>query len=182
MARYKLSQRIPKHVLLLNHGYYPEYPIDALFPPRFASEEQFAEELEQRLKKIPYPYALTRAQKAQSQSTFELMDKLGALPLIAEPSLMLSLRILANLPAHYSRLRQIRSSSTALGKKFRNFHVPLTKELTRHTAAVRKLKEAYEPADEWIGSYLKTAEERLAARGRTPDISRAVTGHAATER
>jgi hypothetical protein len=161
MARYKLSQRIPKHVLLLNDGYYPEYPIDALFPLRFASDEQFAAELEQRLKKIPYPYEPTRAQKAQSQSTFDLMDKLGALPLIAEPSRMLSLRIWANMPAHYSRLRQIRSSSTALGKKFRNFHVPLTKELTRHTAAVRKLKEAYQLGDEWIGSYLKTAEQRL---------------------
>ena len=162
MARYKLSQRIPKQVLLLADRHYPDQPFDALFPPRFAGDEQFVAELEQRLKKIPYPYEPTRAQKAQSQSTFQLMDKLGALPLIVEPSLIPWLNILANMPAHYSGLRQIRSSSTAVGKKFRNFHVSLTKELTRHTAAVRKLKEAYEPGDEWIGTYLKTAEERLA--------------------
>jgi hypothetical protein len=162
MARYKLSQRIPKKVLLLADGHYPDYPIEALFPPRLASDEQFSAELEQRLKSFPYPYEPTRAQKAQSQSTFELINKLGALPLILEHSLISWIRLWAYMPAYWSGLRQVRSSSTALGKKFRKFHVSLTKELTRHTAAVRKLKEAYQLGDEWIGSYLQAAEERLA--------------------
>jgi hypothetical protein len=148
-------------VLDLADQHYPLYPIERLFPPRFASDEQFAAELERRLKKIPYPYEPTRAQSAQSQSTFELLDKLGALPSIVEPSLISQLKIWANGPEYSFGFRQIHSSSTAHGQEFRKFHVSLAKELTRHTAAVRKLKEAYQLGDEWIGPYLRTAEERL---------------------
>ena len=161
MARYKLRQRIPEKLLWLANTHYPPYPIDALLPPRFASDEQFAAELERRLKKIQYPYEPTRAQGAQPRSTFELMNELGALPLIVEPSLISQLRKLANAREYLSGLRQIHDSSTALGKKFRNFHVSLAKELTRHVAAVSKLTEAYEIGVEWLGLYLETAEERL---------------------
>lgn len=161
MARYKLRQRIPEKVLWFADAHYPFYPTDVLFQPRLANDEQFAAELKRRLEKIPYPYEPTRAQKAKSQSTFELMGKLGVLTSIVAPSLISQLRIWANQPEYLSRLRQIRSTSTAIGKKFRDFHVSLAKELIRHAAAVWRLKETYQLGDEWIGPYLRTVEERL---------------------
>ncbi len=161
MARYKLSQRIPPLLSEATDANYPSYPIEELFCPRFATAEQFAAELEQRLKKIPCPYAPTRAQKAQTISTFEFIDKDGLLSSIFEPSLISQLTAHTNNSEYLSGIRQIRSSSTSLGKKFRDFHVSLAKELIRHTAALQKLMGAFEPDDEWIRPFLGTALDRI---------------------
>ena len=67
----------------------------------------------------------------------------------------------ANNSEYLSAIRQIRSSSTPLGKKFRDFHVSLAKELIRHTAALRKLIGTFQPDDKWIGPYFGTALERI---------------------
>lgn len=162
MARYKLSQRMPELLSAIAHANYPFYPIDALFKPRVLSDENFSEELEGRLKTIPYPYKPTRAQKAQSQSTFELIRKRGVLSSIFEPSLISRLKASAvDKPEYWSILRQIRSTSTVLGSEFRHFHNSFAKELARHTAALRKLKDEYQLGNELIGLYLQTAEEQL---------------------
>jgi len=162
MARYKLSDRLPRKILDLAETYYPiDYPFERLFSSRFHSDEQFAAELTRRFKKIPYPYEITRAQVTQSRSTYEVLGKLGVLQAILSESVVCQLQIWGTGPDFWWGLRQIHDAGTELGKKFRRFHIPFAKELLRHTAAVQKLKVEYELGEELIGPYLRTAEQLL---------------------
>ncbi|MGC2185109.1 MAG: hypothetical protein WA637_17660, partial [Terriglobales bacterium] len=162
MARYRISDRLPRKILDLAETYYPiDYPFEKLLSSRFHSDEQFAADLRQRFKKMPYPYDITRAQVTKSQSTYEVLEKRGALRAILSESVVSQLRIRSTDPDYWLALRQIHDAGTELGKKFRRFHIPFAKELLRHTTVVQKLKAEYELGEELIGRYLYTAEQLL---------------------
>jgi len=120
MARYKLSDRVPKLILYLSESYYPE--TDIAFPVQFASKDQFAADVKLRLNKIAYPYLATRAQATASVSTYEELRKRGVVDLIFEPSLIQGLKDASDSYDYASGLRQLHSADTAFGQKFRNFH------------------------------------------------------------
>jgi hypothetical protein len=80
---------------------------------------------------------------------------------IFDPHVLSLLKMWSEGPEYWRRHSEIHSSGTVKGKNFRRFHNSLAKELTRHTAAVRALRDGYALGEEWVGSYLRTAEWRL---------------------
>jgi hypothetical protein len=162
MAKYKISDRVPPSILEASKRLIPlVYPFHTLFPPRFASDQQFADDLKQRFKAIPYPYNLARAKGTQPPSTYEILQKRGAADSLFEPHVIEPLHLWVEDNEQWYKIRLLRFANTDAGKKFRKFHVPLAKDLVRHVNVLQKLKASYELAEEWIGPYVRTAEERL---------------------
>jgi hypothetical protein len=157
MPRYKISDRIPQDILdRASICLGVAYPFHLLFPSRFATDEQFAEDLKRRLKAIPYPYQLTRAQRP---STYDVLRKRIVLDSLFQPAVINYLRLCVD--EQWFKIRHLYEASTRDGKKFRKFHVPFAKDLARHVNLLRKLVASYELAEEWIGPYVRTVEERL---------------------
>jgi hypothetical protein len=162
MARYKVSDRVPKDILdFARICFGVAYPFHRPFPSRFATDEQFAQELRERLKVIPYPYRQARAKGTQPLSTYDALSERCALDSLFKPTVISSLRLWAEGHEEWAGIRHLRYANTDAGKRFRNFHIPLAKDLARHVNVLRKLGASYALAEEWIGPYVRTVEERL---------------------
>jgi len=137
------------------------YPFHRLFPSRFATDEQFASELKERLGAIHYPYQFARAKGPRPPSTYEVLSKLGAVDALFQPTIINSLRLWVDDNEQWSQIRQLGFANTEAGKQFRKFHVPFAADLVKHLNVIRKLKDSYELAEEWMGPYVRTVEERV---------------------
>ena len=162
MPRYKISDRLSPYISYLSdmcRGV--AFPFHLFFPARFATDEQFAADLTKRLRAIPYPYELARAKRTQSDSTYDVLRKRGALESLFQASVIHVLHLQVETDEQWFGLRHLRFANTEAGKKFRKFHIPLAKDLARHVSVLRRLSESYDLAEEWIGPYVRTVEERL---------------------
>jgi hypothetical protein len=162
MPRYKISDRVPQEILDASSKLVPLiYPFHRLSGSRFATDEQFARELKERFKAIPYPYKLARAKGTQPPSTYQVLCKRGAVDALFQPSVINSLRLWVEDSLQWFHIRQLGFASTEAGKKFREFHTPFAADLVRHVNVIRNLRASYELAEEWMGPYVRTVEERL---------------------
>lgn len=162
MAKYKLSDRIPAHIWELAGRFVEASSVPEAIPRPLLRDDQLAEELKERFRKVPYPYKSTRAQTIAPRSTFQQLDKLGILNALFEPRVIRELKFWAiDYVVGSADFKQFHSTESKAGKEFRNFYLSLAKELARHLKAIERIEKTYRLGDQLIGGYRRGTEERL---------------------
>ncbi len=162
MARSQIRHKIPVDIRNFAKRFWTDaFPFAAFVGKHLPTAEEFRQDLTLRLKKITYPSHSRSTSKGRLKSTYEHLETLGILDVLLPELSSTDMITWAYSGDFESQIREIHSASSPLGKEFRSFHLSMIKELIRHTEEVRRLKNSSRVGEQWIGPYLRSAEEQL---------------------